>query len=63
MANEPTAALGKDSAAAVVDLLKCMGTARGTTALLVTHDGRTLDRADRILTLEDGRIVKVEDRS
>ncbi|KQB14273.1 ATP-binding cassette domain-containing protein [Rhodobacter capsulatus] len=63
LADEPTAALDKDSAAGVVDLLRRMGRARGTTTLLVTHDSRILDRADRILTLEDGRIVKVEDRS
>jgi putative ABC transport system ATP-binding protein len=62
LADEPTAALDKDSAAEVVDLLKRMGAARGTTTLLVTHDNRILDRADRILTLEDGRIVMVEDR-
>jgi putative ABC transport system ATP-binding protein len=62
LADEPTAALDKDSAADVVDLLKRMGVARGTTTLLVTHDNRILDRADRILTLEDGRIVRVEDR-
>jgi putative ABC transport system ATP-binding protein len=63
LADEPTAALDKDSAAEVVDLLKRMGAARGTTTLLVTHDNRILDRADRILALEDGRIVSVEDRS
>ena len=57
LADEPTAALDKDSAGDVVDLLKRMGEARGTTTLLVTHDNRILDRADRILTLEDGRIV------
>jgi putative ABC transport system ATP-binding protein len=62
LADEPTAALDKDSAAEVVDLLKRMGAARGTTTLLVTHDNRILDRADRILTLEDGRIVRIEDR-
>lgn len=62
LADEPTAALDKDSAAEVVDLLKRMGEARGTTTMLVTHDNRILDRADRILTLEDGRIVKVEER-
>jgi putative ABC transport system ATP-binding protein len=59
LADEPTAALDKDSAADVVDLLKRLGAARGTTTLLVTHDNRILDRADRILTLEDGRIVSV----
>ncbi len=63
LADEPTAALDKDSAAEVVDLLKRMGHARGTTTLLVTHDNRILDRADRILTLEDGRIIRVEHRS
>lgn len=63
LADEPTAALDKESAADVVDLLKRMAKARGTTTLLVTHDNRILDRADRILTLEDGRIVNVEDRA
>jgi putative ABC transport system ATP-binding protein len=62
LADEPTAALDKDSAAEVVGLLRRMGVARGTTTLLVTHDNRILDRADCILTLEDGRIVKVEER-
>ena len=57
LADEPTAALDKDSAADVVDLLRRLGAERGTTTLLVTHDNRILDRADRILTLEDGRIV------
>ena len=60
LADEPTAALDKDSAGEVVDLLKRMGKARGTTTLLVTHDNRILDRADRIVTLEDGRIVTDE---
>jgi putative ABC transport system ATP-binding protein len=60
LADEPTAALDKDSAAEVVNLLKRMGKARGTTTLLVTHDNRILDHADRILTLEDGRIVRSE---
>jgi len=62
LADEPTAALDKDSAADVVDLLKRLASERGTTTLLVTHDTRILDRADRILTLEDGRIVSVSDK-
>ena len=41
----------------MIDLIRRMGRARGMTTLLVTHDPRILDRADRILTLEDGRIV------
>ena len=39
---------------------RCVGAQRGTTTLLVTHDTRILDRADRILTLEEGRIVTVD---
>lgn len=61
LADEPTAALDRDSASEVVDLLKRLGDARGTTTLLVTHDNRILDRADCILTLEDGRIVANSD--
>ena len=62
LADEPTAALDKDSADDVVDLLKRLGAARGTSTLLVTHDNRILDRADRILTLQDGRIVSVKEK-
>lgn len=63
LADEPTAALDWETAANVVDLLKQLGRARGTTTVMVTHDNRILDRADRILTLEDGRLVKDEDRT
>jgi putative ABC transport system ATP-binding protein len=57
LADEPTAALDRESGANVVDLLKRLGQARGTTTVMVTHDNRILDLADRVLTLEDGRIV------
>ena len=56
-ADEPTAALDKESGATVVEMLKALGRERGTTTVMVTHDNRILDRADRIVTLEDGRIV------
>ena len=56
-ADEPTAALDKDSAALVVGMLKRLGTERGTTTLMVTHDTRIIERADCIVTLQDGRIV------
>ena len=63
LADEPTAALDWETAAKVVALLKQLGQARGTTTVMVTHDHRILDRADRILTLEDGRLVGDEDRT
>ncbi|ADZ69897.1 ATP-binding cassette domain-containing protein [Polymorphum gilvum] len=59
-ADEPTAALDKDSGLQVVRLLKRLGAERGTTTLMVTHDNRILDLADRIVTMEDGRIVRDE---
>jgi len=59
-ADEPTAALDKVSGLAAVRLFKDLGRARGTTTVMVTHDPRILDLADRVVTLEDGRIV--EDR-
>jgi len=56
-ADEPTAALDKQSGQTVVEMLQALGQQRGTTTLMVTHDNRILDLADRIVTLEDGRIV------
>lgn len=57
-ADEPTAALDKESGRTVVEMLKELGQKRGTTTLMVTHDNRILELADRIITLEEGRIVK-----
>lgn len=57
-ADEPTAALDKASGMAVVELLKALGAERGTTTVMVTHDPRILDLADRIITLEDGVLVR-----
>ena len=60
LADEPTAALDKVSGQTVVELLKSLGQARGTTTVMVTHDPRILELADRIIRLEDGRIVADE---
>ena len=57
LADEPTAALDRDSAMQVVCLLKRLGATRGTTTLLVTHDSRILERADAVLRLEDGSLL------
>lgn len=59
-ADEPTAALDRESGHQVVSMLKRLGEQRGVTTLMVTHDNRILEMADRILTMEDGRIVKDE---
>ena len=57
LADEPTAALDKQSGREVVDLLQRLAKQQACSILLVTHDHRILDIADRILTLEDGRIA------
>jgi putative ABC transport system ATP-binding protein len=55
LADEPTAALDKDSSRIVVNLLKEL-TRQGCTVLMVTHDNRMLELADRIVNMVDGRI-------
>lgn len=56
-ADEPTAALDRESGTKVIDLLARLAHERGTTVLLVTHDPRILDAVDRIVEMDDGRIV------
>jgi putative ABC transport system ATP-binding protein len=56
LADEPTAALDEHSGRMVVELLQKMATEQKSTILIVTHDNRILDVADRIVTLVDGRI-------
>ncbi|MFN4010403.1 MAG: ATP-binding cassette domain-containing protein [Pannonibacter sp.] len=55
-ADEPTAALDKESGLAVVQLFLQRARSTGTTILMVTHDNRILDLADRIIVMEDGRL-------
>lgn len=61
MADEPTASLDKQSGRDVVDRMKVMAKEHGTTILLVTHDNRILDIADRIVYLEDGKMSTFTD--
>ncbi len=61
LADEPTASLDKQSGREVVDRLKVLAKEKGTTILLVTHDNRILDIADRIMHLEDGRLSTFTD--
>lgn len=57
LADEPTASLDKESGREVVDRMKVLAKEHGTTILLVTHDNRILDIADRIVHLEDGQLT------
>jgi putative ABC transport system ATP-binding protein len=58
MADEPTAALDAQSGHNVMALLRKLAKEEGCTVLMVTHDPRIVDIADRIAHLEDGVIKK-----
>jgi putative ABC transport system ATP-binding protein len=57
LADEPTAALDKKSGRDVVELMQTLAKEQGSTILLVTHDNRILDIADRIVYMEDGQLI------
>ncbi len=59
LADEPTASLDKQSGYEAVSILKKLAKESQTTILLVTHDYRISDVADRILELEDGMIKNI----
>lgn len=61
LADEPTAALDKKSGRDVVTLMQILAKEEGRTILMVTHDNRILDVADRIINLVDGRLETDED--
>jgi putative ABC transport system ATP-binding protein len=61
LADEPTASLDKQSGRDVVDKIRELAREQGVTVLLVTHDNRILDVADRIIHLEDGRLQSFQD--
>jgi len=58
LADEPTAALDKKSGRDVVEIMYKLAKEQGCTILLVTHDNRILDIGDRIIYMEDGRLVR-----
>ncbi|MEX0270093.1 DevA family ABC transporter ATP-binding protein [Leptolyngbyaceae cyanobacterium UHCC 1019] len=57
LADEPTAALDKKSGRDVVEMMQTLAKEQHCTILIVTHDNRILDVADRIVYMEDGRLV------
>ena len=55
--DEPTAALDASSGRRVMDLLRDVAVAPDRACIIVTHDNRIFDLADRIIVLEDGRVT------
>jgi putative ABC transport system ATP-binding protein len=60
LADEPTASLDSKSGRDVVDVIQRLAREENCAVLLVTHDSRILDIADRLLHMEDGRLTKNE---
>jgi putative ABC transport system ATP-binding protein len=60
LADEPTAALDSTSGRAVIELLQSLAHKHGRAVVMVTHDPRVLSYGDRILHLEDGRLIREE---
>ena len=56
LADEPTAALDSQSGRDIVNLMQKLAKEQGCTILMVTHDNRILDIADRIVEMEDGKL-------
>jgi putative ABC transport system ATP-binding protein len=57
LADEPTGNLDSANGQHVLELLLGMNAREGTTLVLVTHDAQLAERAERRITLQDGRIV------
>ena len=60
LADEPTGNLDSKSSAEIIELLKFSNKRYGQTLIVITHDEKIALQADRIIALEDGRIVKDE---
>jgi len=56
-ADEPTSALDAASGQTIIDILHRIARSHGTTVLCVSHDPRLIHHADRVLAMEDGRIL------
>jgi len=56
-ADEPTSALDAANGQTIIDILHTIARTHGTTVLCVSHDPRLVAHADRVLAMEDGRIL------
>ncbi len=60
LADEPTGSLDQKNSREIIDLLKLSNRNLNQTILLITHDEKIALEADRIVTIEDGRIIRDE---
>ncbi|MFC2082006.1 ABC transporter ATP-binding protein [Candidatus Bipolaricaulota bacterium] len=62
LADEPTANLDTATSHELIDLMRRLNEGKGATFLFATHDGRLLDRVNRLITLVDGKVADDETR-
>ncbi|MEM6330924.1 MAG: ATP-binding cassette domain-containing protein, partial [Planctomycetota bacterium] len=58
LADEPTGNLDSKNGAEVLDLFDGIHQEQGVTIVVITHGGEVADRAQRLLTYRDGRVIK-----
>lgn len=63
LADEPTANLDSKSTENLLDIMAKLNQEEGITFIFSTHDQRVIDRARRVITMEDGKIISDEKRS
>ena len=61
--DEPTSALDHETGQRVMALLREVGLSEGRSLVIVTHDARIFDFADRIARMDDGRVLEIENRA
>jgi ABC-type lipoprotein export system ATPase subunit len=61
LADEPTGSLDSEAGHELMQLLKDLNREQGTTFLVVTHDPAVARQTDRVLVMEDGKIVRVDE--
>jgi putative ABC transport system ATP-binding protein len=57
LADEPAGNLDRQTSSTIIELLRGLSRSEGTTVIVVTHDAAVADQADRVLRLEDGRLL------
>jgi putative ABC transport system ATP-binding protein len=60
--DEPTSALDHETGHRVMELLRDVALREGRALIIVTHDARIFEFADRIARMDDGRIVEIEEK-
>lgn len=61
--DEPTSALDHENGQKIMKLFRDVGLSDGRSLVVVTHDNRIFDYADRVAEMEDGQVISIQERS